>query len=267
MITKEELDKTLEAYETKNLSNEKARDIDTSIKKYVSERFDALKLELSQGNEKQLNTMHEKMQLMLKHFESAFKNSIINELNNLVVITKKSIIEQVLTETHEVIKNFMMQNSSQLSTALQGYNSRVKEDVQVSLQSLQLEVDKKIIVFNDSIKIKIEQEIRTGVHTQADNFSQTLTNKVTEEYIKIVDLIQNFKSDLTIDLDKKIVDKQSVEAKFQKIEDELKSQIDKTIKYQVEQTRSMMEQYAKAEITQLSEEIRNKTTSIFDSME
>lgn len=266
-ITNEELNKTLEAFETKNDSNEKSRQTEDNIKKIVSDRLDSFKLETEKNLDRQNSSVLEKVQVMLRQFEGAFKGSVVSEMNTLIVIMKKSIVEQVLAETHDVIKNFSMQNSSHISSSLQSYNSRIKDSVEVSMNDLKVEVDSKLNIFNESVKRRVDEEIKLAIHSQADNFSKTLTDKVTEQYHLIVDLVQNFKIDLTHDLDKKIVDKQSVEAKFQKIEDELKNQIDKTIKYQVEQTRSMMEQYAKAEISHLAEQIKNKTNSIFDNLE
>lgn len=267
MITKEELEKVLESYETKNISNEKAREIDSSVKKFTTEKFETLKLDITQANSKQHSDLMDKVQSMLKQFEQSFKGSVLQEVNNVVVIMKKSMTEQVLAETHEVIKKFMMENSSQVGSTLQGYNSRVSENVNAQMSQLHVEIDSKLSRFNESVKYQVEQEIKSGVHSQADNFSQMLTSKVVEQYEKVSSLIENFKKDISFDLDKKIVDKQSIEAKFSKIEEELKSQIGKTIDHHTEQTRNMMEQYAKAEISQLSEEIRSKTTSIFDSME
>jgi hypothetical protein len=247
-ITESELDKRLELYEKLGTAEKEIGNAEERIKKYLREYVDQSQIEIKK-------LIEEKNELLLNKIQANLKNQldlVTQSIQKIAIETTEAVIEKAKREIELQINTDIKNKTDELrvsnNLSQKAFEANLEKLVSVKLNEFELDFQKRKNTFEEEWIEKSKIESRNAINSLKKEISEQTENQINETLKKVLNLIDELKSDLTLEMSKKLVDKNAIEQKIKEIEFELTNKTLEIIDFNINQARFQMEQSARAEV-------------------
>lgn len=247
-ITENELDKRLELYEKLGAAEKEIGNAEERIKKYLREYVDQNHIEIKK-------LIEEKNELLLNKIQANLKNQldlVTQSIEKIAIQTATSAIDKAKREIELQIATDIKNKTDEIRTNInlsqKAFEANLEKLMSVKLNEFEIDFKKRKTTFEEEWIEKSKIESRNAIYSLKKEISEQTENQINVTLKKVLNLIEELKSDLTIEMSKKLVDKTAIEQKIKDIEFQLINKTLEIIDFNINQARSQMEQSAKAEV-------------------
>lgn len=247
-ITPKELDQRLAGYEKLGTSQTVCGGLEDSIKKSVRASLDNSQVELTaiieDRAEKLFNKLDAHVKKYMDNLSVQIQEAALKSLSSGIEKAKRDLE----LDLNLLVKARIEEPFSQLTSLQKNFEDTIAKVFFSKLESFEVQLKTEMKNFegewitkaNDMTSISIEQ-VKDSLASQSHSFLNVHTTKIEK-------IISNLRDDLTLEMSKKLVDKQAIEQKMLEIEAELSKKAQSVIDFNIAQARHNMEQAAKAEL-------------------
>lgn len=262
-ITRDELDKAIARCEKLGTAEKHLSKMDVELRGYFRDLIDALDLKASQSVDNKIAAMSDKTQAAIKNSESTIKNNLIKEVGDVLDNSKGHITETVLASVYKTLKDLTIDVEQKIKSQNQELKIKVQDDLNSTVKTVDESVQAKILEFKAEVESDLHKRIHKAVNQASNLFTKTLVETFDKHQEEFKNELKLFKQSIDEELSHKVVDKQAIDGKFAQIESEMKAKVQQIINFQLDQARFMMEQSARAEI---SESLKSLTGNFLGSL-
>ena len=247
-VTPKELDQRLAAYEKLGTSETVCGQLEDKIKKSVGASLESSHSQLSKVIETRAEQLFEKLDSHVKKY----MDNLSSQIQEYALKTIQSSVDKakrdIDLDMNLVIKSKTQEAFSQLSLSQKGFEATLERVFWSKLESfestLRNEMTQFEVIWMDkaaAITADAVEQVKDGVAVQSQSLIGSHLGKVEQ-------IIESLRADLSIEMSKKLVDKQAIEQKMKEIEEDLRKKAKSVIDFNLAQARQNMEQSAKAEL-------------------
>lgn len=247
-ITIEELDKKLEMFEKRGGGETAANAMESSIKKFVRSQAELTHQEMTKQFEERATQILEKLDHQTKrHVEIALskaEESMKASLDSSVQKARRDISEEVVG----IVKNKTHEIRSSLVESQKAFEASLEKLFLSKISAFESKSQAETLQFENALMEKLQVVAKDSILSVKEEVLAQTKQNVAETLLKVSQVVEGLRSELAIEMSKKLVDKQAIEQKMRDIEFELQSKAKSVIDFNISQARANMEQAAKAEV-------------------
>lgn len=247
-VTPNELDQRLGAYERLGESQKACGQMEESLKKYVRAQLEASQMQITTLVEERAVQLYQKVDVQAKKYidnlATQIHDSTLKTISSSVDMAKRDL----MSDLGLVIKSKISEAGQSLTSSQKSFEAALEKVFWTKLDSFQSQIRAEISDFEKIWLDRAAAVAEKAVGDVREGVSHLTKTKLEEHLYRIEKIIETLRSDLTIEMSKKLVDKQAIEQKMRDIEAELTKKAQSVIDFNINQARTQMEQSAKAEV-------------------
>lgn len=257
-VTHEELDKLLRGYEKIGSIEDHVTKLDSVLRKFLNENIELFGTKTKAEMDLKITSLTQKFEATLK---ASMESSKVTNMREIIELCKAQIESQsknILNETLSIIdkKSKDIRNNVEDSVSSKLISSQ-KESENV-LNILKREIYSNIMTYQEIVENLCATSIQKAIDSHRSTLETLVNNVLSDQYKQLVAEFVQMKVDIQMELTQKVVDKKFIEDKMSKLENDLLSKTQETINFQIDQSRAMMEQSARAEISDSLKQASNQ---------
>jgi len=250
LVTKEELESILKQYEKVGQIERVSTKIDSELKSFVMKTIESqvenLKVMFS-NNLKEISTSYDSMN---KSQSQAIQKNIMNEVQVLVKGQLEIFSNRLLADCLKQIEKKADDIRIQFDKSISNKTVNLEKVVDGKIFEHTKAVNDKMVSYQGIVENLCSESIFKAIDAHRSVVENIVTTKLSESYESVKDDFANLKNFLMSELTKKVIDKKMIEDRLNTIEGDLIAKTQDIIKFQIEQSRQMMEQSTRAEINE-----------------
>ena len=247
-VTPDELDKRLDLYEKLGSSELACAKMDEAIKKYVRQSLENSHMQITTLVEQRADQLYQKIDSHIKkyienqsvHIQEhslstigSFVDKAKRDLESDLNLAVKAKMQDAFVAVTNSQKSFEAATEKVFWSKLNEFETKMREEINAFEKTW---IERASIMGEEAIS-----KVKDGVQNSA-------RVSLSEYVLKIEKIVEELRSELSIEMSKKLVDKQAIEQKMRDIEHELNKKAQGIIDFNIEQARQNMEQAARAEV-------------------
>jgi hypothetical protein len=262
-ITREELDVFLRGYEKIGSLDSIASQIDGALRKYILESFEtnvgAIKRELSAS----MNNLSQKFESMIKQSADSSKTANLREVIELSKVQIEAQSRNIMTETLKTIDKKSSEIRNNIEQSISQKLLINEKEIDSKVTTLKSLIWQEIMNYQSMIENLCVSSIQKAIESQRTTIEGLIEDTLHNHYSKIKEDMTQLRLVIMSELENKIVDKKLIDERLADMEKQLVSKTQNVINFQLEQSRAMMEQSARAEIT---DSLKHASKDILNSL-
>lgn len=250
-VTPKELDQRLAGYEKLGTSDTVCGELEEKIKKSVRASLESSHVQLTALIEDRAGQLFNKLDSHVKKYmdnlsvqiQDAAQKSLSSSIDNAKRDIELDLNLVIKSKTQEALEAF-----AQLTLSQKGFEATMEkvfwsklDNFESQLRNEMQEFEKIWIDKATSMSSNAVEEVKDSVASQSHSFISSHLSNVGK-------IVEELRVDLSIEMSKKLVDKQAIEQKMREIEADLNKKAQSVIDFNIAQARQNMEQAAKAEL-------------------
>lgn len=249
-VSHDELDKILRAYEKAGNLENISKTIDTNLRKHLQDVSENHAISLKKEIETKITNQTSKFESQIRQTTENMKSSIVKEINDVIKYQIDVLNKSVLSENLKVIDKKFQEVRSYLDGSITQKLTLHEKEYANNLSIAKREIYSQFVNFQTFVENLCVTSIQKAIESQKSTIENLVQSTLKEEYQKIKEDVSQLRSDIMNELENKIVDKKMIDERIAQIENELVAKTHSLIEFQLEQSRVMMEQSARAEIAE-----------------
>ncbi len=247
-VTPKELDQRLAGYEKLGTSDTVCGELEEKIKKSVRASLESSHVQLTALIEDRAGQLFNKLDSHVKKYMDNLSVQIQDVAQKSLSSSLEKAKRDIELDLNLVIKSKTQEAFAQLTLSQKGFEATMEkvfwsklDNFESQLRNEMQEFEKIWIDKATSMTSNAVEEVKDSVASQSHSFISSHLSNVGK-------IVEELRADLSIEMSKKLVDKQAIEQKMREIEADLNKKAQSVIDFNIAQARQNMEQAAKAEL-------------------
>lgn len=262
-ITRQELETLLRGYEKIGSLDSIASQIDTALRKYIDTSFENNMSNIKRELATSLNNHAQRYDSLIKQSADTSKSANFREVIELSKVQIEAQSRSILTETLKTIdkKSSEIRNNIEQSISQKLLINEKEVDSRVTtLKSL---IWQEIMNYQSMVENLCVSSIQSAIESQRATIQGLIEDTLHNHYSKIKEDMTQLRLAIMGELENKIVDKKLIDERLADMEKQMVAKTQSVINFQLDQSRQIMEQSARAEIT---DSLKHASKDILNSL-
>ncbi|MEO5348880.1 MAG: hypothetical protein H7836_04465 [Magnetococcus sp. YQC-3] len=249
-ITQEQLEQILKGYEKIGAVDNQIAKLDTVFRKFISETIDLARSQLKNELDIKINSLVQKFDTTIKNAIDSAKANNFKEVVELCKVQIEAQSRNILSENLKLIekKSNDIRNNTEQSISQKLLIS--EKEVESSISNVKRDMYAQIVNFEKYVENLCVVSMQKAIDTHKGAIETLITSELSAQYQSFKEQLSQIHYEIMKELENKIIDKKLIDDRLASIEKDLLAKTQGVINFQLDQSRAMMEQSARAEISE-----------------
>lgn len=249
-VKHEELEKALQSYEKTGSLEKIAGKIDAGLRKFITESLDNIKMVLRSEQDSRITQLTQKFESIVRSSVDTAKSSNFKEMASYTRTQIEAQAKLILDDTLKIIDKKSQDIRFGLEQSITQKLIITQKEVDSTISVMKTDIYNQILTYQQYIENLCTTSIHKAVESHKGSIETMINDTLNTHYSKLKEDFSQMKAEIQLELNNKVVDKTYIEDKLLNMERELVAKTQENINFQIEQSRNMMEQSARAEINE-----------------